>query len=84
MRVPAGYKVGVLTNDGVGINGTDFFAGIPEFQALDAFVDARANGFAKPTPSPTCGPRTNSRSNRRGSCSSTTSRCASTVPSGLA
>jgi HAD superfamily hydrolase (TIGR01509 family) len=48
----AGYKVGVLTNDGVGVNGADFFAGIPEFQALDAFVDARANGFAKPDPEP--------------------------------
>ena len=48
----AGYKVGVLTNDGVAINGTDFFAGIPEFQQLDAFVDARARGFAKPDPEP--------------------------------
>ena len=26
--------------------------GIPEFQRLDAFVDARANGFAKPDPEP--------------------------------
>jgi putative hydrolase of the HAD superfamily len=48
----AGYKVGVLTNDGVAINGFDFFAGIPEFQSLDAFVDARAKGFAKPDPEP--------------------------------
>ena len=48
----AGYKVGVLTNDGVGITGTAFFAGIPEFQQLDAFVDARAKGFAKPDPEP--------------------------------
>jgi HAD superfamily hydrolase (TIGR01509 family) len=48
----AGYKVGVLTNDGVGINGADFFAKIPEFQALDAFVDARAGGSAKPEPEP--------------------------------
>jgi putative hydrolase of the HAD superfamily len=48
----AGYKVGVLTNDGVGINGAEFFAAIPEFQALDAFVDARANGYAKPDPEP--------------------------------
>jgi len=48
----AGYKVGVLTNDGVAINGFDFFAGIPEFQSLDAFVDARAKGFAKPHPEP--------------------------------
>jgi HAD superfamily hydrolase (TIGR01509 family) len=48
----AGYKIGVLTNDGVGINGTDFFEGIPEFQQLDAFVDARAKGYAKPDPEP--------------------------------
>lgn len=48
----AGYKVGVLTNDGVAISGTDFFAGIPEFQQLDAFVDARAKGLAKPDPEP--------------------------------
>ena len=48
----AGYKVGVLTNDGVAISGTDFFARIPEFQALDAFVDARATGYAKPDPEP--------------------------------
>jgi putative hydrolase of the HAD superfamily len=48
----AGYKVGVLTNDGVGVAGEDFFAGIPEFQALDAFVDARLFGKAKPDPEP--------------------------------
>ena len=48
----AGYKVGVLTNDGVGVAGPDYFAGIPEFQALDAFVDARAFGSAKPDPEP--------------------------------
>jgi HAD superfamily hydrolase (TIGR01509 family) len=48
----AGYKVGVLTNDGVGINGKEFFDTIPEFQALDAFVDARAGGSAKPEPEP--------------------------------
>ena len=42
----------MLTNDGVSINGTDFFAQIPEFQALDAFVDARAGGTAKPDPEP--------------------------------
>jgi HAD superfamily hydrolase (TIGR01509 family) len=48
----AGYKVGVLTNDGVGIAGPDFFAGIPAFQALDVFVDARASGLAKPDPEP--------------------------------
>lgn len=48
----AGYKVGILTNDGVGISGHDFFATIPEFAALDAFVDARLFGTAKPDPEP--------------------------------
>jgi putative hydrolase of the HAD superfamily len=48
----AGYKVGVLTNDGVGISGKDFFTTIPEFAALDAFVDARLYGTAKPDPEP--------------------------------
>lgn len=48
----AGLKVGVLTNDGVGIAGDDFFASLPEFQALDAFVDARELGWAKPDPEP--------------------------------
>jgi len=48
----AGLKVGVLTNDGVGIAGHDFFASLPEFQALDAFVDARELGSAKPDPEP--------------------------------
>jgi HAD superfamily hydrolase (TIGR01509 family) len=48
----AGYKVGVLTNDGVGIGGKDFFTTIPEFQALDAFVDAREFGSKKPEPEP--------------------------------
>jgi putative hydrolase of the HAD superfamily len=48
----AGLKVGVLTNDGVGIAGHDYFASLPEFQALDAFVDAREFGWAKPDPEP--------------------------------
>jgi putative hydrolase of the HAD superfamily len=48
----AGLKVGVLTNDGVGIAGHDFFASLPEFQELDAFVDAREFGWAKPEPEP--------------------------------
>jgi len=48
----AGYRVGVLTNDGVGIAGKGFFATLPEFQALDAFVDAREFGSAKPEPEP--------------------------------
>jgi putative hydrolase of the HAD superfamily len=48
----AGYKVGVLTNDGVSISGADYFAQFPEFRALDAFVDAREFGAAKPDPEP--------------------------------
>lgn len=48
----AGYKVGVLTNDGVSISGRDYFQQFPEFQALDAFVDAREFGSAKPDPEP--------------------------------
>ena len=48
----AGRKVGVLTNDGVAINGYDFFMRIPEFAALDAFVDASELGGGKPAPEP--------------------------------
>jgi putative hydrolase of the HAD superfamily len=48
----AGYKVGVLTNDGVSIAGHGFFERLPEFRALDAFVDAREFGSAKPDPEP--------------------------------
>src|SRR5262245_13485705 len=48
----AGFKVGVLTNDGVEIAGHDFFESVPEFQRLDAFVDARELGSAKPEPEP--------------------------------
>jgi putative hydrolase of the HAD superfamily len=48
----AGYKVGVLTNDGVSISGRDYFQQFPEFQALDAFVDAREFGSKKPEPEP--------------------------------
>lgn len=48
----AGYKVGVLTNDGVGISGRDYFEQFAEFRALDAFVDARAFGSKKPEPEP--------------------------------
>ena len=44
----AGFKVAVLTNDGVGIAGKEFFESRPEFQALDAFVDARE--FDQPKP----------------------------------
>jgi putative hydrolase of the HAD superfamily len=48
----AGYKVGVLTNDGVGISGREYFDQFEEFMALDAFVDARAFGSKKPEPEP--------------------------------
>jgi putative hydrolase of the HAD superfamily len=48
----AGYKVAVLTNDGIGIAGREFFAGRIEFAALDAFIDAREFGEAKPAPAP--------------------------------
>lgn len=48
----AGYKVGVLTNDGVSISGADYFRQFAEFRALDAFVDARELGAAKPDPEP--------------------------------
>ena len=48
----AGYRVGVLTNDGVSISGRDYFDRFPEFRALDAFVDAREFGAAKPDPEP--------------------------------
>ena len=44
----AGFKVAVLTNDGVGIAGKEFFDSRPEFQTLDAFVDARE--FDQPKP----------------------------------
>lgn len=48
----AGYRVGVLTNDGVSISGAEYFQRFPEFRALDAFVDARELGAAKPDPEP--------------------------------
>jgi FMN phosphatase YigB (HAD superfamily) len=48
----SGYRVGVLTNDGVGIAGRGYFDQFPEFQSLDAFVDAREFGAAKPDPEP--------------------------------
>ena len=44
----AGFKVAVLTNDGVEIAGKAFFDSRPEFQSLDAFVDARE--FDQPKP----------------------------------
>ncbi|MGH9134450.1 MAG: HAD-IA family hydrolase [Ilumatobacteraceae bacterium] len=46
----AGFQVAVLTNDGVSITGRQFFESRPEFQALDAFVDARAFDQPKPLP----------------------------------
>lgn len=45
----AGLKIGALTNDGVGINGRDFFDGIPLISTFDAFCDAQAYG-GKPAP----------------------------------
>jgi HAD superfamily hydrolase (TIGR01509 family) len=49
----AGYKVAVLTNDGVGIAGREFLMQRPELAPLlDAFVDARELGEAKPAPEP--------------------------------
>ena len=46
----AGRRVGVLTNDGVAINGREFFEQRPEFAYLDAFVDAKEFGEGKPAP----------------------------------
>jgi putative hydrolase of the HAD superfamily len=46
----AGYKVAVLTNDGVAIAGKGFFDTLPEFELVDAFVDAREFGQPKPLP----------------------------------
>lgn len=45
----AGLKIGALTNDGVGINGRGFFAGVPLIATFDAFCDAQAYG-GKPAP----------------------------------
>ncbi len=44
----AGHRVGVLTNDGYLINGPEWFQSRPEFQDLDAFVDATELGVRKP------------------------------------
>jgi putative hydrolase of the HAD superfamily len=44
----AGHRVGVLSNDAYLINGPEYFAARPEFQDLDAFVDATALGVRKP------------------------------------
>lgn len=46
----AGLKLGVLTNDGVGINGREFFANVPLLADFDAFTDARQYGGGKPAP----------------------------------
>jgi FMN phosphatase YigB (HAD superfamily) len=43
-----GRRVGVLTNDGYLINGPEWFQRRPEFQDLDAFVDATELGVRKP------------------------------------
>jgi FMN phosphatase YigB (HAD superfamily) len=44
----AGTRVGVLTNDAYSFLGNEFFAGRPEFAALDAFVDSTEVGARKP------------------------------------
>jgi putative hydrolase of the HAD superfamily len=46
----AGRRVGVLSNEAYTFIGRDFFAGRPEFTALDAFVDATELGARKPEP----------------------------------
>lgn len=46
----SGLKVGTLTNDGVGINGREFFSAVPVLAGLDAFVNARDHGGGKPAP----------------------------------
>jgi putative hydrolase of the HAD superfamily len=44
----AGRRVGVLSNDAYSIMGREFFVGRPEFDELDAFVDAVDIGVRKP------------------------------------
>lgn len=44
----AGLRVGALSNDGVSINGPEFFRERPEFAALDVFLDATETGVRKP------------------------------------
>lgn len=44
-----GLRIGALTNDGVGINGMDFFRSIPTLARFDAFADAQEYG-GKPAP----------------------------------
>lgn len=39
-----GLRIGALTNDGVGINGRQFFDSIPTIASFDAFCDAQAYG----------------------------------------
>lgn len=46
----AGLKLGALTNDGVGINGREFFSTVPLLAGFDAFADARQYGGGKPAP----------------------------------
>jgi FMN phosphatase YigB (HAD superfamily)/ketosteroid isomerase-like protein len=46
----AGFRLGVLTNDGVGIGGRDFLASVPALAGMDAFVNAREHGGGKPAP----------------------------------
>ncbi len=76
----AGFKVAVLTNDGVGIAGKEFFDSRPEFQILDVFVDAREFDQPSPSPSRICAPPGSSASTLRRSCSSTMPPCAWKAP----
>jgi putative hydrolase of the HAD superfamily len=46
----AGRRVGVLSNDAYAIQTRAFFDGRPEFDGLDAFVDASDVGVRKPAP----------------------------------
>jgi HAD superfamily hydrolase (TIGR01509 family) len=48
----AGRRVGVLSNDAYSINGPDFFASLPAFRYVDAFVDSSEVGVRKPAPEP--------------------------------
>lgn len=48
----AGRLTGVLTNDGVAINGREWFDRQPIFQLIDVFVDARSFTHPKPDPEP--------------------------------
>ncbi len=46
----AGHRIGVLTNDMVAINGTEWATQNPTMQRFDAIVDAAVIGHRKPAP----------------------------------